>query len=55
MNKNVGVLLLIVAFFAWQFYKYRKAILHNIKLYGKYITNYLRYKVDEKQKKNERR
>ena len=51
MNKKAGVLLLILAFFAWQFYKYRKAILHNMKLYGEYLANYMRYKVDEKNKK----
>ena len=53
--QNAGVLLLILAFFSWQFYKHRKAIIHNMKLYGSYLENYMNYKVDEKNKKNERR
>ena len=51
MNENAGVLLLILAFFTWQFYKHRKAIWHNMNLYGEYLTNYMRYKADEKNKK----
>uniref|UniRef100_A0A6H1ZIM2 Uncharacterized protein n=1 Tax=viral metagenome TaxID=1070528 RepID=A0A6H1ZIM2_9ZZZZ len=55
MTPNAGVLFLILAFFAWQFYKHRKAILHNMKLYGEYFANYLRFKVDEKKKRRSRK
>ena len=59
MNENTGVLLLLGALFAWQFYKHRKAILYNMKLYGEYFTNVIKQKVNEKKheskKKNERR
>ena len=57
--QNAGVLLLIFAFFSWQFYKHRKAILHNMKLYGNYFASVMQQKVDEKKNetktKNERR
>ena len=52
---DAWIILPFIAFFAWKFYKHRKAILHNMKLYGEYMANYLRYKADEKQRKNRRR
>ena len=50
--QNASVLLLIVALFTWQFYKHRKAIIHNMKLYGNYFASVMREKVDEKQRMN---
>ena len=58
---DAWIMLPFMAFFAWQIYKYRKAILHNMKLYGDYFAILMQQKVDEKQKeyetktKNERR
>ena len=53
------IILLFMAFFAWQFYKHRKAIIHNMKLYGEYMANVMQQKVNEKKNetktKNERR
>ena len=54
MTPNAGVLLLILAFFFWQFYKHRKAIIHNMKLYGDYFASVMNEKVDEKNKENKK-
>ena len=51
MNENTGIILLIVALFSWKFYQYRKAIWHNMNLYGNYMANVMRQKIDEKKKK----
>lgn len=56
---DAWILLPFMAFFAWQFYKHRKAIWHNMNLYGNYFASVINEKVDEKKnetkKKNERR
>ena len=51
MTPNTGIIFIILAFSTWQFYKHRKAILHNMKLYGNYFASVMNEKVDEK--KNE--
>ena len=51
MNTNTSVLLILGAVFAWKFYQYRKAIWHNMNLYGNYFGNVMRQKVDEKKKR----
>ena len=54
--QNAGILIVLGGLFAWKFYQYRKAIWHNMNLYGEYFSNYLRFKEDEiRKKKNERR
>ena len=53
---DAWILLPFMAFFAWQFYKHRKAILHNMKLYGNYFASVMKEKENEiRKKKNERR
>ena len=56
---NAGIIWFFIALFAWKFYQYRKAIIHNMKLYGNYMANVMQQKVDEKKNeiktKNERR
>jgi len=47
---NPSILWLIVPLFAWKFYQYRKAIWHNMNLYGSYMANVMKEKVDEKKK-----
>ena len=54
MNEKLGIILLIGAFFTYKFYQHRKAIWHNMNLYGTYFANVMRQKVDEI-KKNKRR
>jgi len=57
--QNAGIMLLLGGLFAWKFYQYRKAIWHNMNLYGEYFANVMKQKEDEikkrKEKKNERR
>jgi len=55
MVQNAVIILIIGAFFAWQFYKHRKAIWHSMNLYGNYMADVMREKTDGKKKKNERR
>ena len=50
---DAGIICVIIAFFSWQFYKHRKAILHNMKLYGNYFASVMNEKVDKRKKKNE--
>ena len=51
MTPNDGIIFIILAFFVWKFYQYRKAILHNMKLYGNYFASVMNEKVDKKKKK----
>jgi len=52
--ENAGVLLIIgVLFFSFKIYQYRKAIWHNMNLYGEYFANVMKQKEDEIRKKNE--
>ena len=50
---DAWILLPFIALFVWKIYQYRKAIIHNMNLYGNYIANVMQQKVDEK--KNETR
>lgn len=52
MTPNAGVIFVIIALFSWKFYQHRKAILHNMKLYGNYFASVMNEKVEEKQKEN---
>ena len=54
MTPNAWIILILGALFAWQFYKHRKAILHNMKLYGNYFASVMNEKVDEKNKENKK-
>ena len=49
--QNAGLIWFFIALFAWKFYQYRKAIFHNMKLYGDYLASVIQQKVDEKKKK----
>ena len=51
MNTNSSVLLVLGAVFAWKFYQYRKAIWHNMNLYGNYMALLMKAKEDEIRKK----
>ena len=53
--QNAGILCIIVAFFAYKFYQYRKAIWSSMNFYGNYFANVMKQKEDEIRKKNERR
>ena len=59
MNENTGIIFILGALFAWKFYQHRKAIWHNMNLYGSYMANVMKEKVDKKKneikKKNERK
>jgi len=50
LNENFSIILLFIALFIWKLYQYRKAIWHNMNLYGNYMANVMRQKVDEKKK-----
>jgi len=52
--KSTEVLLIIGAFFIWKFYQYRKAIWHNMNLYGNYMANVMKEKVDEIRKRKQK-
>lgn len=49
--QNTGIIFIILALFAWKFWQYRKAIWHNMNLYGEYFASVMKQKVDEKKKK----
>lgn len=49
--QNAEIIFILGALFAWQFYKHRKAIWHNMNLYGDYIENVINEKVNGKKKK----
>jgi len=51
MTLNPSILWLIVPFFIWKIYQYRKAIWHSMNFYGNYISKVMEEKVDEKKKK----
>ena len=51
MNEKLGILCIVAILFAWKFYQHRKAILHNMNLYGEYIANLMRQKEDENRRK----
>ena len=48
---NAGIICVLGGLFVWKFYQYRKAIWHNMNLYGNYMANVMRQKVDEKKKR----
>jgi len=56
---DAGIICVLGGLLIWKFYQYRKAIWHNMNLYGDYISNLMKAKEDEinkrKQGKNERR
>jgi len=56
---DAGIICVIIALVTWKFYQHRKAIWHNMNLYGNYMANVMKEKVDEKKnetkKQNERR
>ncbi len=49
--QNAGILIVLGGLFAWKFYQYRKAIWHNMNLYGEYFANVMKQKEDEIRKK----
>ena len=49
--QNAGILCIIVAFFAYKFYQYRKAIWSSMNFYGNYFANVMKQKEDEIRKK----
>ena len=54
MNEKLGILCIVAILFAWKFYQHRKAIWHNMNLYGNYFGNVMRQKVDERKKNKSR-
>jgi len=51
MTLNSGIICVLGGLFAWKLYQYRKAIWHNMNLYGDYMANVMKEKVDEKKRK----
>jgi len=40
--QNASILCIVAVFFAYKFYQYRKAIWHNMNLYGSYFANVMK-------------
>jgi len=51
MTLNPGIICVLSGLLIWKLYQYRKAIWHNMNLYGNYMANVMKEKVDEKKKR----
>ncbi len=51
---NAGIFFIIGGLLIWKFYQYRKAIWHNMVLYGNYMALLMKQKEDEIRKRKQK-
>ena len=51
---DAGIICVLGGLLIWKFYQYRKAIWHNMNLYGDYISNLMKAKEDEIRKRKQK-